>query len=313
MKAWIRNLSIVLTSHETGKRIVIGENHRLGNIDLEINVSINKYMSVLKDVATVTISNLTYSEVTQIVMNKFYDIDIYAGYRSASTNKIFSGGVLYISNQLESDRTNTIIILCTSQLVARYGQTRINLTLNSGINTYTALKYICKQAGIKNSNVSKSLKQDVINEVITANDTITSWIDKLASNNNNYIVNSDSILDSTFSIFDASKSNNRVIVLNENNITLTGGYPKLTNEGLTLTCLPTFNFMCGDVIKIDNALIDVSVSSKNEISSNYASYLNNKGEYLIYEIKYILSNRGNSFMLQLTCKNREKISNYVGN
>ena len=119
---------------------------------------------------------------------------------------------------------------------------------------------------------------------MTINDTPGTWIDKLCAKNTNFISSSDSITNQTFSIFDAAKSNARVIKLDANNIVLTGGYPRLTSDGLELTILPTFNFMCGDVIKIDNSIVDISVNSRDEISQNYAAYFSQKGEYMIYEM-----------------------------
>ena len=305
MKAWMRVLKVVLTSKKLNKRFEFEE-------PLSISVSGHKYMSTLKDTFTVKIDNLTYNEVTQIVMGQFYDVEIQCGYQKGNVNTIFSGGVLYITNKLNANKTNTIIILCTSKLVASYGQSRLNLTLNSGINLYSAINFICKRAGIPNSNVSTQFKKQFLTEVMTINDTPGTWIDKLCAKNTNFISSSDSITDQTFSIFDAAKSNARVIKLDANNIVLTGGYPRLTSDGLELTILPTFNFMCGDVIKIDNSIVDISVNSRDEISQNYAAYFSQKGEYMIYEMNYTLQNRGQAFTLTLNCKNRDRISAYAG-
>lgn len=311
MKAWMRNLSIKITSKKLKKAFIFGENHRLGGPDLAINVVVRKYMSSLKDEAIVKISNLTYSEITQLIMGEFFDIEIFAGYRSAATNKIFEGGVLYISNKLEQDRTGTVIILCASNLVAKYGQSRINLTLNSGINLYSALNFICRRAGMPNSNVSTQLKKSFLEEVMNVNDSATSWIDKLCKTNTNLITNADSITGQTFSIFDANRSNNRVIKLDSNNI-LVDDYPQLTSDGLSIYLLPTFNFMCGDTIKVDNSILNISVENRSEISQNKGAYFSQKGEYMIYEMQYNLSNRNNTFKLHLKCKNRDRISSYIG-
>lgn len=312
MKVWMRVIKIVLTSKSLKKKFVFGENYLHGNDDLTIDVTGTKYMSSLKDVCTIRIKNLTYNEITQIIMGQFYDVEIWAGYQNTGVNKIFDGGVLYISNKLDDKKTSTCIILCASHLVAKYGQSRINLTLNSGINMYSAINFICKRAGIPNSNVSTQFKKKFLTEILTVDDTAASWIDKLCSSNNTYIDNSDSITGATLSIFDAAKSNARVIKLNSNNIMLTGGYPRLTSDGLDVTLLPTFNFMCGDVIKIDNSILDVSVSTSSEVSKNYGAYFNQKGQYMVYQMQYTLQNRGQSFELNLKCKNRDRISSYVG-
>ena len=311
MDAWRRSLKIILTSTKLKKQFIFGDNYLSGNTDLNIDVSVNKYMSSLKDSAVVQIDNVTYNEITQIVMGEFFDIDIFCGYQQL-TNKIFSGGVFYISNKLNADKTNTMIIICTSKLVAKYGQQRLNLTLNSGINMYAAINFICRRAGIPNSNVSTQFKKDFISEVINVNSTATSWLDQLCQSNSTFIQNADAILDQTFSIFDAAKSNSRIIKLTPENILLTAGYPRLTTEGLRVTLLPTFNFMCGDVIQIDNEIIDISISSQDEVVNNYAAYFSQKGQYMIYEMNYHLCNRNSDFSLTLQCKNRDRISDYVG-
>lgn len=312
MEAWMRALTITLTSIKLKKQFTFGANYAKNKPDLNIDVSLNKYMSSLKDQAVIRIDNLTYNEMTQIIMGEFFDVDIWCGYRNAAVNKIFSGGVFYISNQLNPNKTHTAIIICTSKMVAKFGQSRLNLTLNSGINIYSAINFICGRAGMPNANISTQFKKQFLDEVMNVNDTSTSWLDKLCNSNKTYIQNADAITGQTFSIFDAAKSNSRVIKLTPENILLTGGYPRLTSEGLKLTLLPTFNFMCGDTIQIDNSIIDVSVGSKDEVSKNYPAYFSQKGQYMIYEMNYHLCNRNSAFTLQLKCKNRDRISAYVG-
>ena len=318
MKAWMRVLEVSLTSrlgeNRKTKQLVFGRNWEDGRDDLNIEVSCYKYMSSLKDVATIRISNLTYYEVVQIIQGKFYDVEIKAGYRSSGAQTIFSGGVLYISNSLDDNKTNTITILCASHLVAKFGQSRLNLTLNSGINTYSALRFILGRAGLPEShmNVSTQFKSQFLQDVVSVNDTAASWIDKFCSSNTNAITNSDSVTNSFVSLFDSNRSNARVIKLNSDTINLTGGYPQLTSDGLSLTVMPTFAFMCSDVIEIDNSVIQIPVSSNSEVMKNYGYFLDKDGHYMIYEMKYQLQNRGSSFSLQMTCKTRSLISNFIG-
>lgn len=313
MDAWMRVLWVKLTSKKFKKSFIYGANENIEyGEDLGISITGHKYMSALQDSFTVKINNLTYSEITQLVMGQFYDIEIFAGYKNANVSRIFKGGVLYISNQLNSDKTNTAIIICTSEMVAKYGQSRINLTLNSGINLYSAIKFVCDKAGMPNSNISTQFKKEFLTEVLNVNNSPGSWIDKLCKNNNTFITNSDSILDQTFSIFDAARSNSRIIKLRESDISLINGPPQLNSEGLTLWLLPTFNFMCGDTIEIDNSIIDISIGSREGITENKAAYLSPTGRYMIYEMEYTLQNRGSRFELKLSCKNRDRIAQIVG-
>ena len=45
-------------------------------------------MSALKDVCTIKISNLTYSEITQIITGKFFDIEVWCGYKKGTGNHL---------------------------------------------------------------------------------------------------------------------------------------------------------------------------------------------------------------------------------
>ena len=155
MKAWMRVLRVTLTSRKLKKQMVFGNSQFTTGFDLAIDVSGYKYLSSLKDNCTVKLTNLTYNEVMQIIVGEFYDVKIEAGYRDSSVQTIFDGGVLYISNAREDATTNTVIILCASKLVARYSQSRINLTLNSGINMYSAIKFGLKRAGISEVTISE--------------------------------------------------------------------------------------------------------------------------------------------------------------
>lgn len=311
MYAWIRRLEVSLTSTKLKKKLVFGANHLEGKDDLYIDVRGHKYMSTLKDECVIKIKNLTMSEVVQIIQGQFYDVEVKAGYKSSSEMTIFSGGVLYISNEIDDRKSNTIIILCASKMIAKYGQSRLNLTLNSGINLHAAINFICKRAAIPNTNVSTQFKKKFLQDVTNINTNAANWIDQLCASNDTYISNSDSILGSSFSIFDSAKSNNRVITLRSDNIILQS-YPQLNADGLSLKVMPTFNFMCGDTIKIDNSIIQIPVSNKSEISKNYGYYLDKDGYYMIYQMQYALQNRGSEFNLQMLCKSRSLVSKLAG-
>lgn len=305
-RAWMRVLRIKFTSTKLKNVIEFGTANK--NQELTISVTGTKYLSPLKDAFTIQIKNLTYSEIIRLIDGEYYDVEIIAGYKNGNQATIFKGGVLYISNRLNSDRTQTAIILCASELVAKYNQKKLNLTLNSGINLYSALKFVCERAGIPNSNVSTEFKKEFITNVLTINDNCGSWLEQMLNSTSGYI-NSDSCLNSTLNIFDANNPDVRVISLDSSNIILTGGYPRLTSEGLKFTMLPTFNFMCGDIVKIDNSIIDISATSQSQSNKMYGNYLDKNQSYFITEQRYSLSNRDSEFSLELTCKSRNLLSN----
>lgn len=310
--AWMRELVVTFTSSTLKKAITFGENYKNKDKskrqDLEISCDIYTYMSALKDSATIKISNLTYAEIVTLITGKYYTIEIKAGYRNGNVMTVFKGGVLYISNQLNSRKTNTVIILSASELVAKYSQSRLNLSLNSGINLYSAINFVCRRAGITNSNVSTQFKKKFIQEIMNVSQTSGSWLEALTSANESYVISTDSSLSSIFTIYDAAKSNYRVITLKDDTIDLQGGYPRLNSNGLTLTVMPTFAFQCGDVIKIDNSIINLGVSSTSAAEKMPAMYLDKDGCYMITELHYELENRGSSFGLEITAKSRSLVS-----
>lgn len=296
---WMRKLKITLGN---GKRkFVIGESET--NIDLDINTNITKIMSPTADSALIKISNLTYKQVIQIITGEFYDVEIRCGYRNTGMNLVFKGGVMYIGNELNADRTNTISILCGSDLVAKYGRARLNLSFTSGINLFSALRFVCRLAGIPNTCISESFKTATVGVISSVSETPAMWIDKLMKYNKNYVANADSTLGATLSLFEASKSGRKIQIANE---LLCGGYPKLTSDGLSLSIFPTIDIQPGDTIVVDNSIIDIS---SNNLEEQMGYYLSMSGQYVVYEVKYNLQNRGSAFSLGLSAKSRETLSN----
>lgn len=306
-KAWMRRLQIILTSTILKRRMVFGFNGEKGTDDLHISVNLTKCLSILKDKGTVQIDNLTYKEITQLIKGQYYDIEILAGYKTGGLHTIFKGGVSYISNVLGDRKSNTVYIFFASQVVAKYGQRRLNLTLNSGINMYSALEFLCRRAGVANSNVDNEFKKNIVRETITTSQTIGSIIDKITSSNN-YVSQSDASYGNALSIWSPYRKDARVINIDPSTVILTSGYPSLDSSGLHMSLMPTFNFMCGDTIVIDNSIIDIGISSYNAKDLNIGYYLDENGKYIIYQIDYVLDNRGSSFSMNMLCKARSLMS-----
>lgn len=311
MDSWMRVLEVRLKSKYGKQELVFGNKWKDDKVDLNIVVSGHKYMSTLKDSCTIRISNMTYTQMLQIINGKFYDVEVIAGYRNGNQTTFFKGGVLYISNSLDDSKTNTVYILCASELVAKYGQSRINLTLNSGINLYSAIEYVLKASGVRDSNISQQFKRKYLTQTTVVENTLAEWLNKLVESNSTYIANSDSSTGGSVSLFDASKGNGRIIQLKKENIALIGGYPQLTDDGLRMTVLPTISFKCGDTIKIDNSLISIPTKSQSEIERNYGYYLDKDGCYMIYEIDFDLRNRDSDFSVNILARSRSLVSNIM--
>lgn len=310
MNAWMRILSVTLTSDYHDGMMVFGVNQTLKPDDYDFNIKVkcHKYMSTLKDDCTIEISNLSYSTVMEIIQNQYYNVQIDAGYGDFHTT-VFKGGVVYISNTLNDRHTHTVIILCASQLVAKFSQRRINLKLNSGINMFSAIDELCKKAGIKNYHITNEFASTFVNSITNEVDTAANILNKWCERNPQYIINADSIDDNVFSVYDIVNTNIKPTVLDITNASLVGGFPRLTSSGLSLTILPTFSFKCGDIIKFDNSLIDVSASSAREANTLPGNYLDTNGEYLIFEQAYTLTNEDSEFSLNLSCRSYNLLRN----
>lgn len=315
IQAWMRRLEVKLTSTTYKNSIVFGNQIEQGKQDLDITVEGTKYMSSAKDSFTIKIRNLTYAETIKLITGKYYDIEIKAGYKSSGIQTIFKGAVIYMSHQKSSPKTNTVIILAGNELVAKYGQSRMNLSLNSGINMYSALKFICERAGVQNSNIDVSLKNRIFRNVLTTQSSCSNILESLASSNNFLLSGDSSIAGSSLSLISAYKTNNRVVELDNDKVVLINGYPKLSSDGLTMSLLPTFNFMPLDVIKIDNSIIDISVSSNNSSDFIKSNFFDKEGKYIILQIDYSLTNRQDDFNIDITAKSRSlygEITNVLG-
>lgn len=309
MIAWKRLLEIDLRSTKRKKQLIIKQKEQ-GN-SLDITVVGTKYLSVLKDNFKIIIKNLTYKEVLEIIDGEYFEVEIKAGYESTGAKSIFKGSVMYVSNNLEDRKTNEVIILCASKLIAAYGQSRMNLSLNSGINMYSALNYILKRAGIQNSYIDEDFKDRIIKETLNISSSTASWLDAFTKSNN-FVSNVDATLGNGVSIWSPYRKDSRIVKVTNKTILLTGGYPTVSSEGVLLSVLPTFNFVPGDTIQIDNSIIDVSIQSQTEITENQALYISTNGRYLIYQLEYNLTNRNDEFSINILAKSKDVIQKIIG-
>lgn len=308
-KAWLRQIEITLMSYKLKRKFIIAD-YANGKNALNIKISGNKYLSSLKDEFTIEIDNLTYKEVVEIISGQYYEVEIKAGYKELGLKSIFKGSIFYISNKFGNGKTNTIIILCTSNLVAKFGQAKLNLTLNSGINLYAAIKFILKKSGLDNAYIDEDFKNRFLQEVESANKTISNWLD-VFTKSNDLVINADSTKGVDVSLWSPYKKDNRIVFLKNDNVLLVGGYPTLNSEGIDLNILPTISLFPGDTIQIDNSILDLSVSSKSEVTSNPAMYLNSEGKYMIYQLSYNLTNRDSEFNVNILAKSRNLINEVI--
>lgn len=309
-KCWLRILEVILSSDTLKNSKVFGNNWEKGKTDLNISVEGTKYLSPYKDEAVVRITNLTYKEIVELINGKYYNIEIKCGYRPDNKFTIFKGGVLYISNELGDRKSNDVIILCANKLVCKYGQSRMNLSMNSGINMYSGIKFILEKSGVKNSYIDESFKKRILQENEVQNKTITSWLDTL-SNNEGLICNADSSSTNDFSLWNPN-NNLRVVKFSDDNIILTGGYPTLDSEGLKLAVMPTINIVPGYAVIVDNSIIDIGTTSRDEAYKNVGQFLDPEGIYVVMELNFSLTNRDSDFSFKMKCRAKYLWSRFIG-
>lgn len=289
---------------------------------LSISVKGTKKLSALEDNGVCEISNLTYSAISQIILGQYYKIEIWAGYRTQADLQCFMRGeIAYISNEIVMRRDHKCYIIFASELVAGYSQRRINFNLNSGINLYAAMRYIFLTSGINASLLPESLKNEVYTEIQSKWGTPATLAETLANNSINYTISSDSALDGN--LVDCSTLNDkRWIRIDANTISFRKGNPRVNSDGLSISLLPTFNFKTGDIIIIDNSIVNVNETSLQGVQSNFsANYIDTTfvhsdtpqlGAYMIRQIDFAFENRGETFEVNILARAVSIIVNTLG-
>jgi hypothetical protein len=225
----------------------------------------------------------------------------------------FKGSVSYISDKIAERRDNNCYILFASDMVAAYSQKRMNLTLNSGVNLYSAFRYICLTNGIDSSHLSNSLKNEFLDEAMANYGSAATLVDQIADNTRTFSLDTDDSIDGAGVVNCSDLRDKRVIKVNPRTIIFSKGNPTLDKDGLKISLLPTFCFKPGDIIVIDNAIIDVSISDPNSVASTFKSnYLDENGAYMIIELDYTMQNRGSAFEINIKARSLNIIKNIVG-
>ena len=307
--ARIRVLEVYFYSDDNNRGISFGTNWRKdkSKIGDEVSISITgtKYLSPMKDNFTITISNLTYNEILYLIEAKMYRVVIKAGYRNGNIVDIFNGYVIYVSNYQEDRTTNKVVILCGNKVVAEYGQKKLNLSINSGINMYSALKFVLRRGGITNPHIDPTFKNRILQDMVSVENQQVGQRVESFCNTYNFASDGDSLNGGDLSIMSPSKTTKRLIKLTSDRCILVNGYPKLTSEGIMMTILPTFDISTLNTIQIDNSILNMSVSSYSSAADlNITHFLDPEGYYIVYQLSYNLSNRERMFNITLNAKSK---------
>lgn len=310
-----RVLRVVFYSSETGDKIQYSTEDESRSLVIEVTGT--KHLSLMKDEFVIDIYNLTYSEVLRLIKLKYDSVEIYAGYQTTSVSRIFKGKVFYISMGRESRETSITHIICVSEMVGVYNS-KLNLSLNSGINMYAAVNYALRKSGVRDINLSEQLKRRYLQELDVHKGSSTNIIQDLLSSYSRFSSQADSSSNTSVSIWDLKRSDRRKIRINTKNGMVINGPPTLTTDGLRFESLPVLNYMPGDILLIDNSIILMTITSLQEAQTTnlglYLSKMNEEGlgEYLLYKIDYSLSNRDGDFKVTLLAKTASLLDGLLG-
>ena len=74
-------------------------------------------------------------------------------------------------------------------------------------------------------------------------------------------------------------------------------------KGQHINLFPVRNFKPGDILHVDNSLIDVSISNAESVISTFnTNYMDTNGLYMIIELQYNLENRGDNFQYDIKAR-----------
>ena len=242
-RCWIRYIKVVLTSNLVKKQMVF-DNFTPKKM-FNISITGSKYVASNKDIGTVIITNLEYDTMMQIILDEYYDIEIYAGYKSLLNNLddyslpcFFKGKVAFINQKIHSRHDQDTYIHFASALVAQYSQSRMNFSFNSGFNIYGAMNYMCQLSGIgKRANISPKLKLKFFDKVYHNYGTNQTVFDNLTEIGGDYMINTDGSEDgSVVNVTDLS--NKKIYTIDPDTINITKGNPTITSSGFFLQDSP---------------------------------------------------------------------------
>lgn len=321
IKNWIRILYIQFAKWGSSEWVRYGKTLD-DSKKPRISITGSKYLSPVKDNFTIKIYNLPYSEILKIQIEELFHVQIYAGYlgnqaiNQFEAKKIFDGGIVNILNEKKEYKDNIATFVCASELMAKAQQWRCNITFNSGINLYTAVKTMNRMAGMQNANISDSYKAKFMTQYSSASSSPSSYLDKISSTNNTYFMNSDTSSNgSSLNFWDSIRGGMPKIKIDPNLGMMIGSAPEITSNGLSWSSLPVYNYTPGALCEIDNSYINVTsgrTSYEGAIQTPNTVYLDKQGLYYIYQLDYTLDNTTGDFLINITAKAKDLFDNVTG-
>lgn len=266
--------------------------------NLAIKIDGMKCLALTKDNGVIRINNVSYETIALIQTLKLYHIEIWAGYVGSDMMRIAKGEISYLSQMIHSRHDTALYITYASELVAAWSQNRINFSMRSGTNAYTMLEYFFRSGNGTCANLSPKLRNYVAEEMLQEAGKISSIIEQVVGQGlAGLFLSSDSSLDDKV-VNVTTLGEKRVIPINSNIVNIGNGNPTVTAQGLNITLFPVLNLVPGDIIQIDNTMLDFT-QGMTDATSVYqtfnTNYMDPDGCYMIRELRYTFENRGPSF------------------
>ena len=303
LQTWIRKIKIELFSEKTKRKIVFNDSN------LNINISGTKKLASNLDEFLIVINNLDAKQNLELSLYEYNLVKIYCSYSDRDPLLLFDGSILQISEKKDSRETSSTYIVCGSKFLAK---SRKSLTYNfkQGTRLKTILEYIARRERIK-LNVDNSYNYKVLQQNESMSGTSGALIDNIIKKNPTGMINCDATSTYHFNIIDNRNYIKREIEINPKSGTLINGFARLTNEGINFDSLLVVNFSPGDVIKIASKYIQFSVESYEDVKNSYKTQaqLNfnekdkNVNKYVIFQLNYLISNKGGEFKVSVLAKN----------
>lgn len=266
----------------------------------------------IADGGTITVTNMEPDVLALIIAAKLYKVEIKFGYKSSGSLITFAKGEIAFITQKPFARHDTYTyITYAPESIAKMKQGTIGFFANSGVNMWSILNYLTDNTKCA---ISPNLTRLALNQAQYFSGTASNIIEQLCKNANT-IVSSDSSIGNVLTISNIDEK--RVIDVNPASVIIKNGNPTLTSAGLQIGFYPLFNFVPGDILHIDNGLIDISqglmdFNSVINASDLNSAYIDVNGEYMIQKISYTFENKGEAAEINCLCRAVSALQNLSG-
>lgn len=275
--------------------------------NLSVVITGTKFYGTQRDQFKVSIYNLSPVLRGKISSEKYNDIRVRIGHKQSYTGSLFSGTILDIYTRKENGNTTITDFICVD------GYDFINniittKTFTKGTNYYDIAEYIL-QHDIQNVpyELAERLKELEIDSDYSIYGNPYEELENLSEDASMFFSSSEEGIKIIDWVDDTD-----AIVVNENTGMI--NYPQLSTEGLRVSVIATPTYRIGGLIQINNADVGISVNDAESLQQGGVPSIqfSSDGVYIIKQMDYNLTNRGNDFSIELQCYSRDVYKFMIG-